>query len=283
MHERDMSDFILKNGEKLRYEDTGAGEETVVMLHGWTSTRKVFASALPAISRAARCITFDFRGHGDSRRANRDTVTLDTLAGDLDELIRGLGLHDITLLGWSMGAAVALSYASAYGCGSLRQLILCDMTPRLLNGGDWTLGLDREKLTRADTLEEIEADLFPLFRRFSAETIPKLAGIPDVLLWLPLKRRLAACDEGVLASLAFSMKETDLRPCVEEITVPVTYFYAVPGSLFSPALADWYGAHVKTPFRSVAFPHSTHILIREHPRRFAREVIRALDREGGGP
>ena len=55
-----MSYFTLKNGEKLYYEDTGVGEETVVMLHGWTSSHEVFAPCVPAISRKARC-----RGAGD--------------------------------------------------------------------------------------------------------------------------------------------------------------------------------------------------------------------------
>lgn len=44
-----MSYFTLSNGEKLYYEDNGKGKETIVMLHGWTSTHEVFEPALPAI------------------------------------------------------------------------------------------------------------------------------------------------------------------------------------------------------------------------------------------
>lgn len=58
--------------------------------------------------------------------------------------------------------------------------------------------------------------------------------------------------------------------------MPVTYFYAVPGSLFSPKLADWYEAHVTSPFRSVAFEDSTHMLITDHPEKFAEEVLKVL-------
>ena len=143
-----MSFFTLQNGEKLYYEITGEGEHTVLMLHGWTSTHEVFEPVLPAICEKARCITYDQRGHGNSKDANREHVTMDTLASDLDELIRGLDLHDITLLGWSMGAGVCLNYMSVYGCDALREVVLCDMTPMQLNDENWKLGLYQGKYTR---------------------------------------------------------------------------------------------------------------------------------------
>lgn len=272
-----MSWFALKNGERLFYEETGAGDRTVVMVHGWASTRKVFAPVLPAVSRAARCVTYDQRGHGNSRQANREKVTMDTLADDLDALIRGLGLGGVTLLGWSMGAGVVMDYVSRRGCGALRQLVLCDMTPRQRNDEDWNLGLYQGRFTKVLSEKEARESFFSLYREFAVNAVPRLSRIPGFLLGLPLKLKLSAYDEEVLISLALSMLEKDLRPCVERITVPVHYFYAEPGSLFSPGLAGWYREHIRTPFRSVGFPDSTHMLIYEHPRQFAREVIRALD------
>lgn len=269
-----MSYFSLKNGEQLYYEDTGSGDETIVMLHGWVSSRRVFAPAIPAIRRAARCITYDQRGHGKSRDANRGTVTMDTLAEDLQELITGLGLRDITLLGWSMGAGVVLNYTARYGCGALRRIVLCDMSPRQMNDAEWRLGLYQGRFTQRERAEGEE--FYPLYREFAVGAVPRLAKLPDFLVKILLKRRLAACDMGVVQSLAWSMLEQDLRPCVEEITVPVHYFCAVPGSLYSPELADWYRAHVRGPFHAAAFPNSTHMLVTDHPARFAREVVRVL-------
>ncbi len=273
-----MSYFTLSNGEKLYYEDTGKGKDTVVMLHGWTSTHEVFEPALPAICQKARCITYDHRGHGKSKDANHDHVTMDTLASDLDELIRGLDLHDITLLGWSMGAGVCLNYMSIYGCDALRQVVLCDMTPRQLNDENWHLGLYQGKYTKEDMERDAGKDFYSLYKAFAIGAIPRLAKVPGFLLRRPLKKKLAECDEGVLRSLGADMKAKDYRDSVEKITVPVTYFYAVPGSLFCPELADWYKDHVRTPFRAAAFENSTHMLITDHPEQFAREVIKVLNR-----
>ena len=272
-----MSYFTLSNGEKLYYEDTGKGKHTVIMMHGWSSSRKVFSPCIPVISKKARCIIYDHRGHGNSKRANHDVVTMDTLASDLNELIQGLGLSDITLLGWSMGAGVALNYMSVYGCDALHRIILCDMTPKQLNDDTWKLGLYKGKYTKKDMEEDAGKDFYSLYKSFAIGAIPKLAKVPGFLLRRPLKKRLAACDEKVLRSLSASMKEKDYRKSVEHITVPVFYFYAVPGSLFSPKLARWYRAHVHTRFRAVPFKKSTHMLISDHPGQFAKKVIKVLN------
>lgn len=276
-----MSYFTLSNGEKLYFEDTGAAEgaaadQTVVMLHGWTSSHEVFEPTIPAISQHARCITYDHRGHGKSKDANGDQVTMDTLADDLHELIEGLGLKDITLLGWSMGAGVVMNYTARHGCGLLRQVVLCDMTPKQINDDEWHLGLYQGKYTQEDMDRDAGKKFYPLYKEFAVGAVPKLRKVPGILLRKPLKERLAACDEGVLRSLSKSMKEKDFRECVGKITVPVRYFYAVPGSLFSPDLADWYREHVQTPFEAVAFEDSTHMLISDNPERFADEVVNAI-------
>jgi pimeloyl-ACP methyl ester carboxylesterase len=60
------------------------------------------------------------------------------------------------------------------------------------------------------------------------------------------------------------------------ITVPFTYFYADPGSLFSPKLADWYAEHIHSQYNSVRFPDSTHMFVSENPDKFAEEVSKVL-------
>ena len=274
-----MGMFQLSNGEQIYFEDTGKGEKTIVMLHGWSSSHEVYAPVVPSVAETARVITYDHRGHGGSKGANRDEVTLDLLARDLDELLDGLGLTDVTLLGWSMGAGVVMDYCKIYGCAKLREVILCDMTPRQLNDDGWKLGLYQGRYT----WEEMERDqkagksFYSLYKDFAIGAIPKLRKVPGFLLRRPLKKRLQGCDEKVLRSLSASMKAADFRDSVGNISVPVHYFYAVPGSLFSPELADWYRDHVSARFEAVEFPDSTHMLVTDNPEKFASEVIRILE------
>ena len=273
-----MSYFTLKDGQKLYYEDRGRGGETLVMMHGWTSSHDVYAKPVETLQEKARCIIYDHRGHSGSKEANKGTPTLETLAGDLQEIIQGLSLSNVTLLGWSMGAAVALNYVRLYGCGALKRIILCDMTPKQLNDEEWKLGLYQGKYTKEDMERDAGKDFYTLYKEFAVGAIPKLRMVPGFMLKKPLQEKLDCCDEPVLRSLAASLKMQDNRPAVEEITVPVTYFYADPGSLFSPELADWYREHVRTPYDAVRFPESTHMLVSDHPEKFAEEVAKVLCR-----
>lgn len=271
-----MSYFTLENGEKLYYEDKGQGPETLIMMHGWTSNHEVYEKPVELLKDKARCIIYDHRGHGQSKDANSGEPTLETLASDLNEIIKGLDLSNITLLGWSMGAAVVFNYVKLFGCDALKQIILCDMTPKQLNDEEWKLGLYQGRYTREDMEKDAGKDFFTLYKEFAIGAVPKLKKIPGFLMKKPLKEKLADCDESVLKSLARSMKLQDNRPIVEQINVPVTYFYADPGSLFSPKLADWYREHVKSEYDCVCFPESSHMLVSEYPEKFAEEIGKVL-------
>ena len=271
-----MSYFTLENGEKLYYEDKGQGPETLIMMHGWTSNHEVYEKPVELLKDKARCIIYDHRGHGQSKDANSGEPTLETLASDLNEIIKGLDLSNITLLGWSMGAAVVFNYVKLFGCDALKQIILCDMTPKQLNDEEWKLGLYQGRYTREDMDKDAGKDFFTLYKEFAIGAVPKLKKIPGFLMKKPLKEKLADCDESVLKSLARSMKLQDNRPIVEQINVPVTYFYADPGSLFSPKLADWYREHVKSEYDCVCFPESSHMLVSEYPEKFAEEIGKVL-------
>lgn len=274
-----MSTFTLRNGEKLYYEDRGNGPETLILMHGWTSSHEIYEKPIETLQKYARCITYDHRGHGLSKDADSPDPTMETLASDLKELIEGLSLSNITLLGWSMGAGVIFNYVRCYGCDRLKQIVLCDMTPKQLNDSDWKLGLYQGRYTKEDMERDANKEFFSLYKEFAIGAVPKLAKIPGFLLRRPLKKRLAQCNESVLRSLAASMKLQDNRPIAEQISVPVTYFYADPGSLFSPKLADWYKEHIVTPYKAVRFPESTHMLISDHPELFTEEVRKVLTGE----
>ena len=49
-----MSYYTLKDGEKLYYEDRGHGPDTLIMMHGWTSTHDVYAKPMELLQEQAR-------------------------------------------------------------------------------------------------------------------------------------------------------------------------------------------------------------------------------------
>ena len=70
----------------------------------------VFAHSWDLLDKGYRCVTYDRRGHGRSDR-HGGRWSMDLLADDLARLIGNLDLKDVTLVGHSMGAHVALMCA----------------------------------------------------------------------------------------------------------------------------------------------------------------------------
>ncbi len=271
-----MSFFNLKSGEKLYYEDTGSGKDTIVMLHGWTSSHLIYSKPAVILSDKARCIIYDHRGHGGSKSAKKGAATMETLANDLHELICGLDLNNVTIVGWSMGASTILNYVKIFGCDRLKQIVLCDMAPKQINDNKWKLGLYKGQYTQQDRENDEKKNSFYQYKKFILETVPSMSKIPNFVLTRRLLLRLMKCNKSVISSLANSMKEQDNRYIVEKINVPFTYFYPDPGSIFSPELEGWYRENVKTDYKSVRFPNSTHLLIAENPQMFADELCKLL-------
>ncbi len=98
-----------------RYHDTldiaylQAGERgpAVVMLHGWGAFKELWWNTLRGLGRDHRCYAPDLPGHGGSPIRNRDTIR--DLAEAIGAFCDSLELREITLIGHSMGGAVAIA------------------------------------------------------------------------------------------------------------------------------------------------------------------------------
>lgn len=271
-----MSYFKLRNGEKLYYEDIGSGENTFVMLHGWTSSHEIYSDAAQRLKDKARFIIYDHRGHAGSRSAKKEQVTMETITCDLDEIMTRLGLSNVTLVGWSMGACTVMNYVRMFGCCKLKQIVLCDMTPKQMNDDDWKLGMYKGQYTQEDWELDEKKSSFAQYKKFVLATVPALTKLPRPVLDFTLLKLLMKCNFKVIKSLAYSMNAQDNRGVIGKITVPLWYFYPTPGSLFSPDLEKWYRENVKSDYHSVEFPNSSHMLISENPELFASALEKLL-------
>ena len=104
--------------------------ETIVMLHGFTGSTKTWeqvASMLPQY----RIIAIDCIGHGQTESPKDYTLyKMDHQLAVLEEIFEALQLTSFTLIGYSMGGRIALSYAVKYP-GRVQTLILESASPGL--------------------------------------------------------------------------------------------------------------------------------------------------------
>jgi pimeloyl-ACP methyl ester carboxylesterase len=110
-----MATFDSFDGLTLYYDDQGDGP-TVVLLHGFaadTNVNYVRSGILDLLlDEGYRVVALDARGHGLSAKpTDPDAYADDAMKRDVVALFDHLGLDDVVLVGYSMGAHLSLRLA----------------------------------------------------------------------------------------------------------------------------------------------------------------------------
>ncbi len=184
--------FETETGIALAYDDAGAADlPTRVLVHGFASNRREgwqrtgWYAAFD--TRRERRIALDLRGHGESTRSH-DPADYDpsAMATDIVALLDHLGVARASLIGFSMGARLALTCALDHP-GRFEHLVLGGVGMRLFDPPR-DLGAMGQAMREADA-EAIAQTLLRSFRQFAdAQGEDRLA--------------LAACSEGRSRSFA---------------------------------------------------------------------------------
>jgi non-heme chloroperoxidase len=116
---------------ELHYEDYGTGK-AVVLIHGWPLSSRSWEYQVPAlVSSGYRVITYDRRGFGQSSQP-WNGYDYDTLAADLDALLKDLNVKGATLVGFSMGGGEVARYIARYGTGRIAKAVFASAVPPYL-------------------------------------------------------------------------------------------------------------------------------------------------------
>ena len=105
--------LTLADGRNLRYVELGEGEESVVLLHGFGGDLGNWLFNHQALAEGRRVVAVDLPGHGESTK-DAGSGRLDELVAVLAEVVDGLGLQRVHLVGHSMGGAVAIGFAGRH-------------------------------------------------------------------------------------------------------------------------------------------------------------------------
>ncbi|OVA12536.1 Thiamine pyrophosphate enzyme [Macleaya cordata] len=99
--------------------ETDADTNVLVFLHGFLGTGEDWSSVMKALSSSARCISIDLPGHGGSKiqyhgnnKARQESTMSSEIISDLlCQLIRIITNTKVVIIGYSMGARIALYMA----------------------------------------------------------------------------------------------------------------------------------------------------------------------------
>ena len=130
------------SGVSLHYESSGEGFP-LVFLHGWSMSARVWRYQAEALASLYRVVTVDLRGHGESS-GNFTGLSFEDYAADIVELFTILDLRDTSIIGWSMGAQIALQ-AFPLLADRVRSLVLVGGNAKFTASEDYPFGLPRSE------------------------------------------------------------------------------------------------------------------------------------------
>lgn len=210
------------NATEIAYQDEGVGQP-VVLIHGWPLSHSMWEHQVSTLVGAGyRCVTYDRRGFGDSAASNGG-YDYDTFASDLHQLMTHLDLHDVLLVGFSMGGGEVARYLGRYGSERVSKvMLLASVTPFMRRtkdnpGGVAGTGLDR-------MLAAVKADRIGFLTKFfvdfyNADVVGNAVVGSDLIAF---GKSLAwRADPIATQQCVVAFGDTDFRPDLRTIRVPV--------------------------------------------------------------
>jgi pimeloyl-ACP methyl ester carboxylesterase len=132
--------FEGAGGNRLVATEMGAGDQSVLLLHGGGQTRHAWAKTARRLAEAGwRAIALDQRGHGDSAWVSDGSYAFPDYAADATAVARRIaaehgGVKPIAI-GASLGGIAALLALGGGGDPMFAGLVLVDIVPRMDAGG----------------------------------------------------------------------------------------------------------------------------------------------------
>jgi pimeloyl-ACP methyl ester carboxylesterase len=256
-----MASFIVSDGVEIAFDDIGPREgRAALLVHGFTSNRNEAWKGTGWYAaferRGQRMVALDQRGHGESDKPH-DLAAYgrDRLVADVVELMDHLGLKDVDLIGYSLGARVSLKLALEHP-QRVWNLVLGGVGERVFEPsrtGDFMAAA-----MEAEDPETIAEPLLKSFRQFADEQgedrlalaacirAPSERLDPDSLLALNMPVLVVAGARDMLAGDPQGL--ADYIRGARSVTLPgCDHFNAIPHALLKAAVFDFLDGMLDEP------------------------------------
>jgi len=187
-------------------------------------------------------LAIDMRGHGQSDKP-AGGYRVSRLSADLREVILALDLHDVDLLGHSMGCSIIWSYLDLYGTDRLSRLVLVDQAASCVGRPDWSEEeADRNGAFLADPAvmgEFYQAVMGARDAESTADVVQGMftAAFPrEELLWVAQENLNMRREDA--AQLLYEHTLIDWRDVIKTIDLP-SLVIAGDASFFSVKSQQW--------------------------------------------
>lgn len=251
-----------KDGTPISYEVYGAGEPTLVFVHGWSCDARYWREQVPYFSKNHRVVTLDLSGHGHSG-TTRIHYTMEAFGEDVQAVTEAIGGSKVILVGHSMGGSVIAEAARL-------------MPGRVIG----LIGIDTlENIEYPMTREEFQKMVAPLeenFRDGSRQFVGQMiAPKTDPALREWILSDMSAAPPSVAMSAMYEMMSQYITgraaKVFEEIRIPVI---SVNGDLW-PINYEANRRHMFS-YNAIVLKEADHFLMMDRPIDFNKALEKAI-------
>ena len=209
--------------------DESAGE-LLIFLHGLMMSKEVWEAQLNHFCDQYRIIAADFAGFGQSTNTALPYSYADH-AVDVRQLLQYNHADKVHLVGWSMGACVAVNFAVLFPA-ELTTLTLVDASPKGVKSADFPWSVESD--AAAAMLATLASDRELMTKQFVAQV---LSGCTDEALHRKILNIAMNTEPGVALRHLRNGINSDLRLMLDKIQIP-TLLISGELDIFSPAQAN---------------------------------------------
>jgi non-heme chloroperoxidase len=219
----------------LHIRDWGQGK-TIVFIPGWPLGHEMFEYQFTQLPQHGyRCIGISMRGFGKSSKPWGE-YTYDVFADDLQSVLHSLALRNVTLVGFSMGGAIALRYMARHKGDGISKLVLCAAAaPSFTTRSGFPFRIEPEAV---DSLIELcYSDRAKLNAEFGKIIFRNSDAVsPQLLDWFQ-SLGMEASPHATAACLA-TLRDSDLREDIQSVNVPTVLFHGLHDQVCPFELAE---------------------------------------------
>jgi non-heme chloroperoxidase len=277
------SEYIeIDNNIFLHIRDWGKGK-TIVFIPGWPLGHEMFEYQFTQLPQHGyRCIGISMRGFGKSSKP-WGKYTYDVFADDLQSVLHSLALRNVTLVGFSMGGAIALRYMARHKGDGIAKLVLCAAAaPSFTTRSGFPFRIEPEAVDSLIELcysdrAKLNADFGKIFFRNSD------AASPQLLDWFQ-SLGMEASPHATAACLA-TLRDSDLREDIQSVNVPTVLFHGLHDQVCPFEFAEAMAAGAEPVAggirgaRIICFENSGHALFYEERDKFNAELMNFIGKK----
>lgn len=259
-----MSAIHLDN-RLVHYEVFGRGQP-IIFLHSWLGSWRYWVSTMDLASERYRAYALDFWGYGESDRRG-STFTITSYVEMLSRFMDQMGMTTANLVGHGMGGVVAIRAARERPERFLRVMTVATPLHGGVLAGHVKPGAFSKLLGRGPALN--------VWSRL-IRSIP----IADAEVQQELVEDTEGLSDEVLGHVQQSLLDTDLRPTVGELAVPLLAVYGGQDRIIAAEHASFLNELGDRPVQLLVLPKANHFPFLEQSNIFSRLLIDFLTSSG---